>query len=165
MRQGLLKAILAALPLLAVGCVTHPSSSPAGGTLASIGYRVGPCHGTCPVYDVMIRSDGVTTFHGEKYTAEQGERIRGNPIDVFDDVRERLSPWRPSPESASHALDCGPRATDLQHYTIIWIDRNGSRTTREHYAGCFSEEAKALTATLKDLPALMSIEQWIQPER
>lgn len=41
--------------------------------VTEIGLERTPCYGTCPVYTVIIKSDGTFRFKGEKYVERKGE--------------------------------------------------------------------------------------------
>ncbi|CAO1668471.1 MULTISPECIES: DUF6438 domain-containing protein [Salinicola] len=158
--------------LLLAGCTqsrTLPDGETAGSQPAGSGqavtdirYQVGPCHGTCPVYSVEISEDGTTRFTGERFTAVDGERVRVNDPERFTRIERRLAPWQPTMGTTIDTPDCGPRATDLSHYTVTWTSRDGETATLEHDSGCHSAEARRLTEQLRALPQTLDIEPWIE---
>jgi len=164
--------MLALTVALVAGCTQQralPANAPADreaarseAAVTDIHYQVGPCHGMCPVYRVDIHEDGSTRFTGEQFTAVDGERVRANEPQRFALVMERLSSWQPAMGTTVDTPDCGPRATDLSHYTVTWTNRDGRKATLKHDSGCHSEDARRLTEQLRSLPQALGIEAWIE---
>lgn len=155
-------AFAISMSMLAAGCAQQPQAAGDASSLADILVEVGPCHGTCPVYSVEISEDGTTRFTGERFTAVDGERVRVNDPERFTRIERRLAPWQPTMGTTIDTPDCGPRATDLSHYTVTWTSRDGETATLEHDSGCHSAEARRLTEQLRALPQTLDIEPWIE---
>jgi NAD-dependent dihydropyrimidine dehydrogenase PreA subunit len=158
---------MAWVALLIAGCSqqrTLSGSEPSQGdsTVTDIHYQVGPCHGMCPVYSVDLNEDGTTRFHGEQFTALEGERVRVNDPERFARIEEQLSAWQPPMGTTIDTPDCGPRATDLSHYTVTWTNRDGEKATLKHDSGCHSEDARRLTEVLRGVPQTVGIEAWVE---
>ncbi|WP_110643649.1 DUF6438 domain-containing protein [Salinicola sp. CPA57] len=152
--------------LLVAGCTQQPTRSSVESTgsaspVTDIRYQVGPCHGTCPVYSVDIGADGTTRFSGEQFTAVDGERVRANDPERFALVRRQLSSWQPAMGTTIDTPDCGPRATDLSHYTVTWTNREGQQAVLNHDSGCRAEDARQLTDSLRSLPQALGIDSWV----
>ncbi|OLO05878.1 DUF6438 domain-containing protein [Salinicola socius] len=152
--------------LLVAGCTQQPTrssveSAGSASPVTDIRYQVGPCHGTCPVYSVDIGADGTTRFSGEQFTAVDGERVRANDPERFALVRRQLSSWQPAMGTTIDTPDCGPRATDLSHYTVTWTSREGQQAVLNHDSGCRAEDARQLTDSLRSLPQALGIDSWV----
>jgi hypothetical protein len=77
-----------------------PAAKAPPSDLDRIGYAVGPCRGTCPVYSFSIAADGISYFVGERHTATTGRvAARGDPM-LFNRLKELLRPLRPAPGTA-----------------------------------------------------------------
>lgn len=162
--------MMAATILLVAGCAHQRATSVSTPTesetaVTDIGFQVGPCHGTCPVYSVDLQKDGTTRFTGEQFTAVEGERTKVSDPESFARVRQRLSAWQPAMGSrveTAETSNCGPRATDLSHYTVTWTRRDGETAVLEHDSGCRSGDARELTDVLRSLPETLDIKSWVQ---
>lgn len=150
---------------VAAGAGLLSACSPAAelSDIAEIHYEVGPCYGMCPVYTVEVDATGEVLFTGERFTGVEGTRSHQVGSEAFIAAQNALSPWLPSEDQPHATLECGPRATDLPHYTVTWTTHNGEQTVLKHDTGCQSEAARELTATLRGLDTLLEIESWIRP--
>lgn len=149
------------LAFMMAGCAQHLATTSAD-DLAEIRYEVGPCYGTCPVYSVAVEADGTTRYTGERHTAVEGERMQAGNATAFRSLQERLAPMQPPMGTTQQTLDCEPRATDLPHYTVTWVNQDGAQAVLEHDAGCHSENGRKRTEILKSLNAELGIENWVQ---
>lgn len=171
MKAFLLSGVLVGAVLLA-GCAgggdQRPASArgdtatPAVGDLASIRYEVGPCHGFCPVYSVEVRADGTTTFIGQQHTQVYGKQARQNGAQAFTRLQRTLAPWQPVMDQQRDSTDCGPRITDMSHYTVTWTGLDGRQAQLLHDGGCRSASALSLTRLLgEEIPDRLGISNWI----
>ncbi|WP_445620416.1 DUF6438 domain-containing protein [Kushneria sp. Sum13] len=171
MKAFLVSGVLAGTVLLA-GCAgsgdqTSASgrddrAAPVAGDLASIHYEVGPCHGFCPVYSVDVRADGTTTFIGQQHTQVYGKQARQNGEQAFTRLQRTLAPWQPVMAQQRDTPDCGPRITDMSHYTLTWTGRDGRQATLLHDGGCRSASALSLTHLLREeIPQTLGLSSWI----
>lgn len=149
------------LAFVVAGCAQH-SSMTSTNDLTEIRYEVGPCYGTCPVYSVAVEADGTTHFTGERHTAVEGERDQAGDAATFRSLQERLAVMQPEPGTTQETLDCEPRATDLPHYTVTWINQDGAQAVLEHDTGCHSESGRQRTEILRSLSAELGIEKWVE---
>ncbi|MCH4811719.1 DUF6438 domain-containing protein [Vreelandella neptunia] len=149
------------LALMMTGCAQQHTTTSAN-DLAEIRYEVGPCYGTCPVYSVEVKADGTTRYMGERHTAVEGERMQSGSATAFLSLQERLAPIQPDMGTTQQPLDCEPRATDLPHYTVTWVNQNGEQAVLEHDTGCHSESGRERTEILRSLSAELGIENWVQ---
>lgn len=166
-RQTACCLAMAWVALLIAGCTqqrTLSGSEPTANAspVTEIRYQVGPCHGMCPVYSVGLSEDGTTRFHGEQFTALEGERVRVSDPGRFALVKRQLSSWQPAMGTTIDTPDCGPRATDLSHYTVTWTNSEGEQAVLNHDSGCHSEDARRLTEVLRSVPKTVGIEAWVE---
>lgn len=158
--------LAAALGVLTLsGCAQQDVAADRDSAITAIRYQVGPCHGTCPVYSVDLRENGVMRFVGERFTAVEGERTKTLDPEQFAKVRQRLSAWQPSMGTTVETAEtprCGPRATDLSHYTVTWTRDDGETAVLAHDSGCRSDDARQLTDVLRSLPETLEITSWVQ---
>lgn len=165
-RQSVSFLTLALAASLTAGCAqqsARPTSEPtaSGSRVTEIRYRVGPCHGTCPVYQIELDDAGTTRFVGEQFTAIEGERVRANDPERFTRVLDRLAAWQPAMGMTVETPTCGPRATDMSHYIVTWTNGDGEVAVLEHDSGCRSADARLLTERLRSLPQALGIEGWV----
>nr|WP_298964801.1 DUF6438 domain-containing protein [uncultured Halomonas sp.] len=152
---------ITALAFMITGCAQHASTA-SSNDLAEIRYEVGPCYGTCPVYSVAVEADGTTHYTGERHTAVAGERTQAGDAATFRSLQQRLATMQPEMGTTQQSLDCEPRATDLPHYTVTWVNQGGEQAVLEHDTGCHSENGRERTETLGSLNAELGIEHWVQ---
>ncbi|WP_022964544.1 DUF6438 domain-containing protein [Halopseudomonas pelagia] len=162
-RSTLFRLVACVVPLLIVGCAQQPEVPVRSAEPFRISYTVGPCYGTCPVYQVAVQADGFTYFNGERHTLIEGPRQRKNQTGVFQTVQARLAEWQPAIGVTQATQDCEPRATDLPEYAVIWTNAAGDKAVLEHDTGCRSENARQLTDALKSLDGLLGVDAWVGP--
>ena len=68
-RFAIVRLFVCAVPLFLLGCAQQSQVAATGGDPIRISYSVGPCYGTCPVYQVAIEANGATFFNGERHTS------------------------------------------------------------------------------------------------
>lgn len=150
------------IPLVMLGCAQQPEAPTPSADPFRISYTVGPCYGTCPVYQVAVQADGYTYFNGERHTQVEGPRQRKNQTGAFQAVEARLAEWQPAMGVTQSTQDCEPRATDLPQYAVIWTNQAGEKAVLEHDTGCHSDNARELTAALKSLDGLLGVDAWVR---
>jgi hypothetical protein len=97
--------------------------------VTEIGLERTPCYGTCPVYTVIIESDGTFRYKGEKYVERKGEftgkvsRYQFNQLAQF--IRD--SGYTDLHDTYSRAVTDNPTV-----YTTVVIDRK--RKVVKNYA-------------------------------
>lgn len=160
-RFTLFPALACAVPLLLMGCAQQPEMPVRSAEPFRISYSVGPCYGSCPVYQVAVQTDGSTYFNGESHTQAEGPQRRQNQAAVYQAVQARLAAWQPEMGTTQSTQDCEPRASDQPEYAVIWTSEGGQQAVLEHDTGCRSENARQLTETLKSLDSLLGVDAWV----
>jgi len=153
---------IAALALLASPAVAQRPHS----TLPdSIAFRAGPCMGGCPIYEVVVRSDGSGTFEGINFTAVTGRRdFRVTPAQYRTLVRH-LAPIRPRRGVVSYSGEnCRDFVTDSSSGTVTWSDRRGNQGLHLNY-GCDPRRNRAMARRLAGAPGLLPIGDFIGSNR
>ena len=141
------------------GCATVATSQ-AGQPIATesetIRYETAPCHGTCPVYAVMITPDGKGTFEGRQHTAVIGIRTFQATPAAYRAFAARLSPYRPTENEMLYqpgTPDCDNAPTDMPSVDVVWTELSGGRQHLNVYYGCGPQAMRdALRAAPGDLP-------------
>lgn len=131
----------------------------------SIAYRAGPCMGGCPIYEVVVRSDGTGTFEGINFTAVTGRReFRVTPAQYRAYVRH-LAPIRPRRGVVSYSGEnCREFVTDSSSATATWADRRGNQGLSLNY-GCDPRRNRAMARRLMTAPDLLPIRDYIGSNR
>lgn len=160
-RFTLPRLVACVFPLMMVGCAQHPQA-PDSPDPVRISYSVGPCYGTCPVYQVAVEADGATYFNGERHTLVEGTRQRSNQASVFQTVRSNLARYQPDMGVTQSTRDCDPRATDMPQYTVVWTTAAFEQAVLEHDAGCHSDSGRELTESLRSLDGLLGVDIWVR---
>lgn len=164
-RFVLFRLVVAVIPLLVLGCAQQPGVPARSAEPMRISYSVGPCSGTCAVYQVAVEDDGSTYFYGERHTHVEGPRQRNNQAAMFKAVQTRLAEWQPAMGVTESNQDCQKLATDLPEYAVIWTNKAGEKAVLEHDTGCRSDEARLLTDALKSLDGLLGVDAWVRAAR
>ena len=87
--------------LASPACATAPAAAP----VETITFETGPCFGACPVYRLVLNSDGGGTFEGRRFTGVAGMRpIRVTPAQYRAFAAE-LAPLRPARGNVRSGLD------------------------------------------------------------
>ncbi len=138
--------------------VTNP---PLAGSPETITVSVGPCFGFCPVYDVMLSSNGAVHFSGKRHTAEVGDRDRRSSPEVYRAVVGDLAAFRPA-DGTTERVPCTAAISDTSSYTITWATADGHRTVATHQRGCSGGPGHVLDNILASLPKRLGIAAWAQ---
>ena len=151
-----MKAMLIGLALVA------GAASPAGAmgerpaAVETITYERGPCHGTCPVYRVVVSSNGRGTFEGIQHTAATGTRSFRVTNAQWAEFKRRLAADRPVGEVMLDRRErCAIYATDLPTIDVRWSGA-GRPGHLAYNMGCdrptHARMARALTSAPQALP-------------
>lgn len=155
MRSVSVLLFVAALGL--AGCAHRERSAP---TDFHITLERGPCFGTCPVYRVMVASDGTVTYDGRRFVAVTGRQTR------------RIAPAKARAlydafiDAKFFALADSYRAhaTDLPTKTLT-LNTHARAKTVVDYGG----RMVGMPKSVSDLEALVdetaSTQDWIKPRR
>ena len=131
----------------------------------TITFETGPCFGTCPVYRVVVNSNGTGTFEGRRHTAVAGTRhfrLRPGQYRAF---AAQLAPLRPARGTVRYAGEmCRSMATDLPSAEVTWRSRRGTQGLYFYY-GCDMRKNRAIAERLTAAPGLLPIGDYIRPRR
>jgi hypothetical protein len=124
----------------------------------TIRITAGPCNGACPIYDLVISSDGLVRFRGGRDDTRSGEvKIQDVGQERYQAVTDALTPYRPP----NAIPTCSVWMTSSEFYTIVWTDPSGASTTLGHYGGFTCSESQELTRILMTVPAMLGIADWV----
>ncbi|HVQ08409.1 MAG TPA: DUF6438 domain-containing protein [Allosphingosinicella sp.] len=147
----------AALALPAAAAAQPRPATP----VETIIFETGPCFGTCPVYRVVVNSNGTGTFEGRHHTAVTGTRpfrLRPGQYQAF---ARHLAPLRPARGTIRYAGErCRSTATDMPSAEVIWRSRRGTQGLYFYY-GCDMQRNRALAVRLTAAPGLLPIGAFI----
>ncbi|WP_125256786.1 DUF6438 domain-containing protein [Brevundimonas fluminis] len=114
---------------------------------------VGPCYGPCPIYDLVIASNGVARFRARTFQRAGRVQTRVVGVERYEAVATALAAYRPP----NTLPPCGEGWTDAQEYTITWTDRSGETVQLDHYSGDGCPESEALTDVLLTIPTVAGV--------
>jgi hypothetical protein len=149
---------------LAVSAAALPASAapPPATPVQTIIYETGPCFGACPVYRLVINSDGTGTFEGRRFTAFTGTRAFRTTAARYRAFARQLEPIRPARGSIRHqGTACRSMATDLPSAEDTWRSRRGTQSLYFYY-GCDMQRNRALAERLDAAPVLLPIRELIE---
>lgn len=159
-RGGLMLRMLLSLTVVlgTTACATTDETLLPQAGYDTISVSVGPCYGPCPIYAVVIASDGHVRFQGRDY--QRPRRLQAKFVGVarYQGVADALAPYRPP----NRLPECLETSTDAQFYTIVWTDRAGTSTTLNHYSGDTCPESVKLSEVLRTIPTLAAVSQWLR---
>jgi hypothetical protein len=154
--------LLAAAMALPVASAAQPRP---GTPVETIIFETGPCFGTCPVYRVVVNSNGTGSFEGRHHTTVIGTRpfrLRAGQYQAF---ARHLAPLRPARGTIRYAGDrCRIAATDLPSAEVTWRSRRGTQGLYFYY-GCDMQRNRAIAARLSAAPGLLPIRAFIRAAR
>jgi hypothetical protein len=162
-----LLAIIAA-PLLgrAQAPQPHPEPAPATQTVpddTTITLQRGNCEGGCPVYRVIIFSDGDVIWHGQDHVAKSGlilSHIEPNQIRALLAGFEAVDYFQLQHIYAYGEKGC-PRADIGKVMTRTTLVTGGRSQTMAHYAGCAGPVPDQLSAIEKKIDQTVNTNRWI----
>lgn len=157
----LIATLLAAALALPACAAVGPMAIPA----ETITFETGPCFGACPVYRLVVNSDGSGTFEGRRFTAVTGTRpFRATPAQ-YRAFAAQLAPLRPAGGTVRYAGEtCRTTATDMPSAEVTWRSRRGTQGLYFYY-GCDMERNRAIGERLSAAPALLPIGDYIAARR
>ncbi len=152
---------------LASGCVpaasrVAPAAKAAPSDLDRIGYAVGPCRGSCPVYSFTIAADGIAFFEGKRNTKVIGRvPVAGGPA-LFQQLKASLMPLRPGAADRiiSHE-QCIAYSTDQQTVTVEWGWGSDEARTLSFDLGCHEESYASIRKALWDVRRLLPVDKLV----
>jgi hypothetical protein len=149
--------------LIAIAFAASPASARPATPVQTITYETGPCFGACPVYRLVINSDGTGTFEGRRFTAFTGTRPFRAASAQYRAFANQLEPIRPARGAIRYeGRACRGMATDLPSAEVTWRSRRG-RQSLYFYYGCDMQRNRALAERLDAAPALLPIGDFIRP--
>lgn len=139
-----------------------PAAKAPPADLDRIGYAVGPCRGTCPVYSFSIAADGISYFVGERHTATTGRvAARGDPM-LFKRLKALLQPLRPvAGDRVIQEEDCAPYYTDQQVVTVTWGWGSDEKNSLSLDLGCADPRHAAFRDTLSRVRRLLPVDDLV----
>jgi hypothetical protein len=157
------------IALLIAAALALPAASatqPRPGTpVETIIFETGPCFGTCPVYRVVVNSNGTGTFEGRHHTAVTGTRPFRITPRQYQAFARHLAPLRPARGSVRYAGErCRSTATDLPSAEVTWGSRRGTQSLYFYY-GCDMERNRPIAVRLGAARDLLPIGDYIRPRR
>lgn len=153
-------AILFAAALALPAAAQRPATP-----VETITFETGPCFGACPVYRVVVNSNGTGTFEGRHHTAVTGTRAFRLRPGQYQAFARHLAPLRPARGTVRYAGEsCRTMATDLPSAEVGWRSRRG-RQGLYFYYGCDMQRNRAIAARLDAAPGLLPIGAFIRAGR
>jgi len=124
----------------------------------------GPCFGACPVYDFTLRGDGQVTFHGQRFTKVDGQRLGFRSVGTFLDALETLKAHDFEGLKGVYdrgSEDCKMATTD--HPTIRVEVKSETMSGNLHwYTGCRGMENRIkLERMVDELKRVLDVEEFI----
>jgi len=161
----MLKYLVVAVSLLGlVSCATANEALVPQPGHDTISITAGPCNGPCPIYELMISSDGLVRFQAGHEGYGGRDRANFRQIEArmvvperFEAVADALAPYRPP--NAIPA--CSELTTSAESYNIVWTDSSGATATLGHYGGFTCPQSQELTRILMAIPAMLGIAEWV----
>jgi len=159
---------MAALALAGCARTPRPTPIPTGNGIASesISYETGPCFGSCPVFRVVVASDGTGTFTGIRNTAVSGERKFKLTAGQYAAFRDRLLPYMPQGSRQDIRPGtplCRQVATDLPSVEVNRTQamRGAVQSHLYLYFGCDMDKNRAMADALGNAPDVLPIGELI----
>jgi hypothetical protein len=120
-------------------------------------YVMTPCNGSCPLYAVTVKANGIGMFTGTSNTAVVGRRRFLATREQVAEFLRRLQPYLPAGELLlSGPNACRTYATDLPSVDVTWTDESGAGHLRFDY-GCDRGEHHMLAEALRAAPQALPI--------
>ena len=123
----------------------------------------GACFGTCPVYQLTIKSDGTVAFDGKRFTKTTGNatgKISQNDFRALVSEFEKINYFSLPDAYTPGTKECPRMITDMPSADTS-IRLKGRMKSVAHYYGCGTEGALAqLTALEKKIDEVVGIEKW-----
>ena len=154
MRAFLVFIILGALSFSAKGAVPD-----------ALIYSKSACYGPCPIYQVIVFSDGTVIFNGMKYVKSEGFYKLERSPDLFQQILLITSKYniKGFKDNYSYSDETSCKAMWTDHpTTTIRLQLDGRVKTIEHYLGCkgFEHEAE-LIAMESELDKTLGLRAYI----
>ena len=123
------------------------------------------CFGTCPMYKVMITSDGTVSFNGQRFTRTIGTakgKITPNEFRALVTEFEKIDYFSLPDAYVPGTPVCPQRITDMPSANTS-IRLKGKMKSVAHYHGCGDAGALAkLTALEKRIDEVAGTQKWIK---
>lgn len=145
---------------VASGCSQAPPAQP-----TSISFATGPCSGPCPIYRVMVNTDGSGRFDGQRNTGVAGLRAFTVTPEQYRALVAQLEPIRPA--TGERRLDdpsvCPRWQPGSQTLEASWTSADGQTQRLRYNAGCDHGANEDMAMRLASVPDLLPIAELIYP--
>jgi acetamidase/formamidase len=125
----------------------------------------GACFGTCPIYQLTIKSDGSVTFDGKRFTKTTGSatgKISQADFRALVSDFEKINYFSLPDAYTPGTKECPRMITDMPSANTS-IRLNGRAKSVAHYYGCGTEGALAkLTALETRIDEVAGTQKWIK---
>lgn len=149
--------------MLGSGCRSPAAPAPAiVSDPVAIRYAAHGCYGTCPVYNIVIRSDGIVDYVGRDHVLVSGaRRLRVSP-EQFQRFAAYLAPIKPERGSIpGPGVDCN--VNDGPSWSIEWTGADGA--SQGLCVGSHKElpDPNLAHERIRKAPALLPLEGLVGP--
>jgi hypothetical protein len=124
------------------------------------------CFGTCPDYQLAVKSNGIITFKGGTFTKTKGlttGKITSTDLKQIISEFEKTKFFELRNSYSEYSDGCGEVATDSPS-EIISIQINGKKKTVSHYFGCRDVKGNVLERIIslgKKIDELTNSRKWM----
>ncbi len=111
----------------------------------------GACFGTCPIYDMTLRSNGTYTLFGERFVKETGLQEGALGVEAWEEAVAALEAadfWSAEPmQTPARLQNCH---TDAPTARITWRTDDGREKTLTYDAGCGVRKTQNMVIALRE---------------
>lgn len=122
------------------------------------------CYGTCPVYTVSVKANGVVEFEGHEYVSFKGFQTDSLPKERVAQIEKELIKvkfLKMKSHLDSGSWGCFISATDSSHIIIEGIVKNRKKAVST-YLGCESRQVDEVISLANYIDQVIGTSKWVK---
>ena len=122
------------------------------------------CYGSCPVYTVSVKANGVVEYEGHEYVAFKGFQTASLPKESVEQIEKELIKvkfLKMKSHLDSGSWGCFISATDSSHIIIEGIVKNKKKAVST-YIGCESKQVDEVISLANYIDQVAGTSKWVK---
>ena len=122
------------------------------------------CYGSCPVYTVSVKANGVVEYEGHEYVAFKGFQTASLPKESIEQIEKELIKvkfLKMKSHLDSGSWGCFISATDSSHIIIEGTVKNKKKAVST-YLGCESKQVDEVRSLAHYMDQVAGTSKWVK---
>ncbi len=155
------KLIFASVSLMLASCST---TTPTIDNETVVKLKRTACYGSCPVYTVSVKANGLVEYEGHEYVSIKGFQTANLPIESVELIEKELIKvkfLKMKSHLDSGSWGCFISATDSSHIIIEGSIKNRKKAVST-YLGCESKQVDEVIILANYIDQVIGTSKWVK---